>query len=50
VRWIVEVFHAGFSRFRKFLVRYEKTLESYLALNQLAATIICWSKVGVIYG
>jgi len=32
------------------LVRYEKTLSSYIALLHLAAAIICWRKIGVIYG
>jgi hypothetical protein len=32
------------------LVRYEKTLSSYIALLHLAAAIICWRKVGIIYG
>jgi putative transposase len=49
-RWVVECAHSWFNRFRKILVRYEKTLASYLALLHLAAAIICWRKVGVIYG
>jgi len=49
-RWVVEVCHSWFNRFRKLLVRYEKTHSSYLALLHLAAAIICWRKVGVIYG
>jgi transposase len=53
-RWIVEVAHSWFNRFRKLLVRYEKTLRSYLALNMLAAAIICFRKVpgesNIIYG
>lgn len=49
-RWIVEVCHSWLNRFRKLLVRYEKTLSSYIALLHLAAAIICWRKVGVIYG
>ena len=49
-RWIVEVSHSWFNRFRKLLVRYEKTLDSYLALTHLAAAIICFRKIGVIYG
>jgi len=44
-RWIVEVAHSWFSRFRKLLVRYEKTDRSYLALNMLASAIICFRKV-----
>ena len=53
-RWIVEVAHSWFNRFRKLLVRYEKTDRSYLALNMLAAAIICFRKVpgeiNIIYG
>lgn len=49
-RWVVEAAHSWFNRFRKLIVRYEKTLASYLALMHLAASIICWRKVGVIYG
>src|ERR1035438_5156209 len=32
-RWVVEVAHSWFSRFRKLLVRYEKMHRSYLVLN-----------------
>jgi len=49
-RWVVEVSHSWFNRFRKLLVRYEKTTSSYLALCQLAASIIALRKVGFIYG
>ena len=53
-RWIVEVAHSWFNRFRKLLVRYEKTDRSYLGLNMLAAAIICFRKVpgeiNIIYG
>ena len=53
-RWIVEVAHSWFNRFRKLLVRFEKTDRSYLALNMLAASIICFRKVpgeiNIIYG
>ncbi|MBI5796954.1 MAG: transposase, partial [Planctomycetes bacterium] len=45
-----EVAHSWFNRFRKLLVRYEKLGETYEALLHLAAAIICWRKVGVIYG
>jgi transposase len=44
-RWIVELAHSWFNRFRKLLVRYEKTHRAYLALNTLAAAIICFRKV-----
>jgi len=53
-RWVVEVTHSWFSRFRKLLVRYEKMHRSYLALNMLAAAIISFRRVparlNIIYG
>ena len=48
-RWVVEVSHSWFNRFRKLLVRYEKLTDSYLALCQMAAAIIAFRKIGVIY-
>ena len=44
-RWVVEVVHSWFNRFRKLLVRYEKLDRSFLALNHLAASIIAFRKV-----
>jgi transposase len=41
-RWIVEVGHSWFNRFRKLCIRYEKTLASCLALHHPAATVICF--------
>jgi transposase len=53
-RWIVEVCHSWFNRFRKLLVRYEKLERSFLALNHLAAGIMAFRKVhlkiNIIYG
>lgn len=53
-RWIVEVAHGWFNRFRKLLVRYEKLERSFLALHHLAASIITFRKVpcevNIIYG
>ena len=53
-RWVVEVCHSWFNRFRKLLVRYEKLERSFMALNHLAAAIIAFRKVplaiDVIYG
>ena len=53
-RWVVEVAHSWFTRFRKLLVRYEKLHRSYLALNMLAAAIISFRRVpatvNIIYG
>lgn len=47
-RWIVEVAHSWLNRFRKLLVRFEKTNASYEALLHLAASIIIFRKIGVI--
>jgi len=53
-RWVVEVAHSWFNRFRKLLVRYEKLERSFLALHYLAAAIITLrkitAKVNIIYG
>lgn len=49
-RWVVEVAHSWFNRFRKILVRFEKRDDTYEALLHLAASIIAFRKVGVIYG
>jgi putative transposase len=49
-RWVVEVSHSWFNRFRKLLVRYEKLSDTYMALLHMAAAIIAFRKVGVIYG
>jgi transposase len=53
-RWIVEVAHSWFNRFRKLLVRYEKPECSFLGLNHLAAAIIAFRKmplaIDIIYG
>jgi len=49
-RWVVEACHSWINRFRKLLVRFEKTDASYIALVHLACAIISWRKIGVIYG
>ena len=49
-RWVVELAHSWFNRFRKLIPRYEKTDLSYIALNTLAAAMIVLNKVMVIYG
>lgn len=49
-RWVVEVTHSWFNRFRKLLVRYEKLTETYEALLHMAAAIIAFRKAGFIYG
>ena len=49
-RWIVEVTHSWFNRFRKVLVRFEKKSANYEALLHLTAFMIIYRKLGVIYG
>jgi len=49
-RWVVEVTHSWFNRFRKRLVRYEKLAKTYEALLHMAAAMIAFRKAGVIYG
>ena len=48
-RWVVELAHSWFNRFRKLVPRYEKTDLSYLALNMLAAAMITLNKIMTIY-
>lgn len=47
-RWIVEVTHSWMNRFRKLLVRFEKTDASYLGLIKLACAFIAFRKIGII--
>lgn len=55
-RWVVEVCHSWFNRFKKRLVRFEKLARSYLGLLQLAAAVIVLRKIkrkdkaNIIYG
>ena len=44
-RWVVEVTHSFFNRFRKLLVRYEKKAANYMALLQFACAVIVWRKL-----
>jgi putative transposase len=44
-RWVVQVCHSWFNRFRKLLVRYEKLERSFVALKHIAAAIIAFRKV-----
>ena len=44
-RWVVEVSHSFVNRFRKLLVRFEKTDNSYLGLLEFAFAIIVWRKL-----
>ena len=49
-RWVVEASHSWFNRFRKLVPRYEKTDLSFMELLQLAAALIAFNKVMIIYG
>lgn len=44
-RWVVEVTHSFFNRFRKLLVRFEKKAENYLGLLHFACAIIVWRQL-----
>ena len=47
-RWIVEVSHSWINRFRKLLVRFEKTTRSYLGLLMFACAFIAFRKAKII--
>jgi transposase len=49
-RWVVERTHSWLNRYRKVLVSFEKTEESYVALLTLTAAMICWRQTIIIYG
>ena len=44
-RWIVEVSHSWFNRFRRLLIRWEKLSLCYLGFVQLAACLIISRKL-----
>ncbi len=44
-RWVMEVGHAWFNRFRGVLIRWAKSAESYLGFVQLAACLIVARKL-----
>ena len=44
-RWVVEVSHSWFNRFRRLLIRWDKKATHYLAFAQLAACLIIYRKV-----
>ena len=44
-RWVVEVGHSWFTRFRRLLVRWEKRAATYLGFVQLAACLIVYRKI-----
>jgi putative transposase len=44
-RWVVEVAHSWFNRFRRLLTRTDKQARHYLGFNQVAAILIVYRKV-----
>lgn len=44
-RWVVEVAHSWFNRFRRLLIRWEKRAQNYLGFVQLAACLIIYRKL-----
>ena len=46
-RWVVEVCHSWFNRFRTLLVRFEKKLATHLALLQWACAYIVLKRAAV---
>ncbi len=44
-RWVVEVAHSWFNRFRRLLIRWDKQATHYLAFVQLAACLIIYRKL-----
>jgi transposase len=44
-RWVVEVSHSWFNRFRRVRVRWEKKATNYLGFVQLAACLIIYRKL-----
>jgi transposase len=49
-RWVVERTHSWLNRFRKLLVRFEKTAVGYEGLLELACALITFRRVITIYG
>lgn len=47
-RWVVERTHSWLNRFRRILVRWEKKVESYIAMLHLALGIITWRATGLL--
>jgi transposase len=44
-RWVVEVAHGWFNRFRRLLTRTEKQASHYLGFSHLAAILIIYRKI-----
>jgi len=49
-RWVVECTHSWLNRYRKLLVRYEKRVDSYEGLLEIACALIVFWRCFVICG
>ncbi len=49
-RWVVEVGHSWFNRFRRLLIRWDKNSECYLGFVCLAASLIITRKLFSLFG
>ncbi len=49
-RWVVERTHSWLNRYRKILVRFEKTERSYEGLLELACALTTYRRIITIYG
>ena len=47
-RWVVERAHSWMNRFRRILVRWEKRVDTYVAMLHLACGIITWKACGLL--
>jgi transposase len=47
-RWVVERTHSWMNRFRRILIRWEKTTDSYLAMLHLTCGILTWRATGLL--
>ena len=47
-RWVVERTHSWLNRFRGILIRWEKKVETYIAMLHLALGIITWRATGLL--
>ena len=44
-RWVIEVSHSWYNLFRKLTIRYEKKVRNWIALHNVAATVIALRKI-----
>lgn len=47
-RWVVERTHAWHNKFRRLLVRWERKLDHYYALIDLASVLIIWRRIATV--